>query len=205
MNNEAGKKEKLIRAAMELFAEYGYDKVSIRQLAAAAGVNSSMISYYFNGKSGLYEAVIKEFLQNFEGFIGTLRSNDIDPREGLKMYVQTISGVFYKYPPSFVKLVYREVLNPSEIFEKITVANFKKNVGELLKLIERGKQLGMFRKDLDNEKILLMLISVINFYFLCRPLHTRIIEQDEKFTSDYLQQVMSVFLQGIEVNGDEKA
>ena len=44
MNGEAGKREKLIRAAMELFAEDGYDKVSIRQIAAAAGVNSSMIS-----------------------------------------------------------------------------------------------------------------------------------------------------------------
>ena len=29
MNGEAGKREKLIRAAMELFAEDGYDKVSI--------------------------------------------------------------------------------------------------------------------------------------------------------------------------------
>ena len=75
MNNDAGKKERLIRAAMELFAEYGYDKVSIRQLAAAAGVNSSMISYYFNGKGGLYEAVIKELLQNFDGFVGSISSN----------------------------------------------------------------------------------------------------------------------------------
>ena len=65
MNGEAGKREKLIHAAMELFAEDGYDKVSIRQIAAAAGVNSSMISYYFNGKSGLYEAIVKELLQLF--------------------------------------------------------------------------------------------------------------------------------------------
>ena len=87
MNGEAGKREKLIRAAMELFAEDGYDKVSIRQIAAAAGVNSSMISYYFNGKSGLYEAIVKELLQNFDSFIGSVRAEEVEPREGLRLYV----------------------------------------------------------------------------------------------------------------------
>ena len=203
MNGEAGKREKLIRAAMELFADYGYDKVSIRQLAAAAGVNSSMISYYFGGKSGLYEAVIKELLQNFDGFVGSISSSVIDPREGLKLYVQTISRVFCKYPPSFVKLVYREILNPSEIFEKVVVARFKKTLGELLSLIERGKQQGIFRSSLENEKIMLVFISTINFYYLCRPLHSRIIEQDEAFTQSYLQQAVEVFMRGIEVAHDE--
>ena len=205
MNNDAGKKERLIRAAMELFAEYGYDKVSIRQLAAAAGVNSSMISYYFNGKGGLYEAVIKELLQNFDGFVGSISSNVIDPREGLKLYVKTISGLFCKYPPSFVKMVYREILNPSEIFEKVAVVRFKKTAGELLSLLERGKRQGIFRSDLENEKMLLMFISAINFYYLCRPLHTRIIEQGEAFTQSYLQQALDVFLRGIEVDCHEKA
>ena len=121
MNGEAGKREKLIRAAMELFAEDGYDKVSIRQIAAAAGVNSSMISYYFNGKNGLYEAIVKELLQNFDSFIGSVRAEEVEPREGLRLYVQTISRLYAKYPPSFVKLVYRELLNPSEIFEQVAV------------------------------------------------------------------------------------
>ena len=43
MKNETGKRENLIMSAIGLFAEYGYDKVSIRQIAADAGANSSMI------------------------------------------------------------------------------------------------------------------------------------------------------------------
>ena len=203
MNGEAGKREKLIRAAMELFAEDGYDKVSIRQIAAAAGVNSSMISYYFNGKSGLYEAVIKELLQNFDGFMGTLREEAIDPREGLKMYVKTISGMHYKYPPSFIKLVYRELVNPSEVFETVAIARFRNNFALLRSLFERGKQEGLFRKDLDSGKMLMMFISSISLYFLARPIYTKIIEQDDTFTQAYLEQAVEVFMCGIEVAHDE--
>ena len=57
---QIAKREKLIMSAIGLFAEYGYDKVSIRQIAADAGANSSMISYYFGSKQGLYEAILRE-------------------------------------------------------------------------------------------------------------------------------------------------
>lgn len=52
----------LIRAALSCFATYGYDATSIRQIAAAAGKNSSLISYYFGGKEGLYRAVFQHLL-----------------------------------------------------------------------------------------------------------------------------------------------
>ena len=68
MKNETGKREKLIMSAIGLFAEYGYDKVSIRQIAADAGANSSMISYYFGSKQGLYEAILRELINNFDEF-----------------------------------------------------------------------------------------------------------------------------------------
>ncbi len=199
MNNEEGRKEKLIRAGIELFAEYGYDKVSIRQIAAAAGVNSSMISYYFNGKGGLYEAIIKELLHNFDEFFADIETDKVDPREALKLYIRIISEIHRKYPPHFVKLIYREMLNPTEIFEKIAISRLRANAGILLKIVERGKEQGIFRSDLDKEKILLMFVSVINFYFLVMPLHSKIIEQDETFCSDYLTQVLDIFFNGIEV------
>lgn len=204
MNNEEGRKEKLIRAGIELFAEYGYDKVSIRQIAAAAGVNSSMISYYFNGKGGLYEAIIKELLHNFDEFFADIETDKVDPREALKLYIRIISEIHRKYPPHFVKLIYREMLNPTEIFEKIAISRLRANAGILLKIVEHGKKMGIFRSDLDKEKILLMFVSVINFYFLVMPLHSKIIEQDEAFCSDYLTQVLDIFFNGIEVKGHDE-
>ena len=49
--------EKLIAAAERLFAEHGYSGVSVRMIAAAAGVNWSLLGYYFRGKEGLLSEV----------------------------------------------------------------------------------------------------------------------------------------------------
>jgi AcrR family transcriptional regulator len=50
-------KERILRAAEKLFAEHGYDGVSVRQIAAAAGVQLALLSYHFKTKEGLYRAV----------------------------------------------------------------------------------------------------------------------------------------------------
>ena len=46
----------LIRAALRLFGEQGYDATSTREIAAAAGANVASISYHFGGKEGLRAA-----------------------------------------------------------------------------------------------------------------------------------------------------
>jgi len=50
-------KAKILNASIKLFAQYGYDGVGIRRIAKEAGVNSSMISYYFGNKENLYKTV----------------------------------------------------------------------------------------------------------------------------------------------------
>ena len=49
-------RNRLLAAALKLFAEKGFANTSTRQLAAAAGVNIAAISYYFGDKAGLYRA-----------------------------------------------------------------------------------------------------------------------------------------------------
>ncbi len=50
----------LLNAAKKLFAQKGLSGTSIRDIATEANLNSSMISYYFEGKEGLYKECLKE-------------------------------------------------------------------------------------------------------------------------------------------------
>lgn len=50
-------REKLMKSAEHLFAERGYDGVSVRDIANDAGVNSALVGYYFGGKEGLLAEV----------------------------------------------------------------------------------------------------------------------------------------------------
>jgi AcrR family transcriptional regulator len=49
---------RILLAAIEVFAEEGYEGASTRSLASHAGVNAPAIQYYFGSKEGLYRAVI---------------------------------------------------------------------------------------------------------------------------------------------------
>lgn len=55
--------QRLLLVALQLFAEKGFSETSIRDLAQAAKVNISAISYYFGDKKGLYNAAFTQTLQ----------------------------------------------------------------------------------------------------------------------------------------------
>jgi AcrR family transcriptional regulator len=57
--NAADTRERLLAAAERLFAEHGYSRVSVRAIAAAAGVNWSLVGYHFRGKDGLLSEVYR--------------------------------------------------------------------------------------------------------------------------------------------------
>jgi AcrR family transcriptional regulator len=49
---------RILLAAIEVFAEEGYEGASTRSLASHAGVNAPAIQYYYGSKEGLYRAAI---------------------------------------------------------------------------------------------------------------------------------------------------
>lgn len=58
---EIDTKEKLLAHAIEIFSLKGFDGTTVKDLAEAAGVNVSLISYHFGGKEALYNACINKF------------------------------------------------------------------------------------------------------------------------------------------------
>lgn len=80
-------RDALLEAALACFAKYGYDATSIRLVASMAGKNSSLISYYFKGKEGLYREVFRYLLAHFAAKVteGTALDADqapVDPEDG---------------------------------------------------------------------------------------------------------------------------
>ena len=50
-------KRRILDAAIDAFARKGYAGARVADIAAAAGVNQQLISYYFGGKAGLAKAI----------------------------------------------------------------------------------------------------------------------------------------------------
>ena len=58
-------RDALLRAALETFAERGYEAATLRAITARAGVDVSLVSHFFGGKQGLFdEAVLQQAQAN---------------------------------------------------------------------------------------------------------------------------------------------
>ena len=52
-------RQSIMKAAVQLFAEKGYQRASVRDIVAKARVNQAAINYHFKGKDGLYLELLK--------------------------------------------------------------------------------------------------------------------------------------------------
>ncbi|MFE2135773.1 TetR/AcrR family transcriptional regulator, partial [Streptomyces sp. NPDC059466] len=52
-------RERIISAAVGEFSAHGFSGARVTRIARAAGVNAQLISYHFDGKAGLYQAVLE--------------------------------------------------------------------------------------------------------------------------------------------------
>jgi AcrR family transcriptional regulator len=57
---EGEARERIRRAAYELFAEHGYHGTSVREIANRAGMSQGQITYHFGSKAALFRAVATE-------------------------------------------------------------------------------------------------------------------------------------------------
>jgi AcrR family transcriptional regulator len=78
-------REDILAAARGLFAERGYDKTTIRAIAAQAGVNPALVHHFFGTKDQVFAAVL-----DFPVDPAALRARLLDgPREGFGRRVLT--------------------------------------------------------------------------------------------------------------------
>ncbi|WP_029895624.1 TetR/AcrR family transcriptional regulator [Desulfohalovibrio reitneri] len=112
-------RERIIRAAGELFAERGYLGATAREVAAKAGVNPASINYHFDGKEGLYDAVLAEARQGFAPSLREVREAlpcDAPVWDRLEALVRYLVAELLSHDPSrwHFKLMVREMTFPSE-------------------------------------------------------------------------------------------
>ncbi|GGB93430.1 CerR family C-terminal domain-containing protein [Pseudoduganella buxea] len=111
-------REKLLLAAMKLFAEQGFARTSTREIALAAGANVSAISYYFGDKAGLYKAALTDFLPPPQNNIDMFDQPHFTLRQSLEGYYAQLLGPMLEGEEAELcsRLWLREILEPMGVW-----------------------------------------------------------------------------------------
>ncbi|WP_434033096.1 TetR/AcrR family transcriptional regulator [Cupriavidus sp. a3] len=140
---EASKRERVLDAAERLFAEGGFDGVSMRDIAAAAEVGLPLIVYHFETKRNLYRALFDRRKALFEARLAALREPLADGEDPVEHIVrafvepvmriqETEAGVAY------AKLVAREASDPRESERGIVADYFDPFAMEFVRAIRKA-------------------------------------------------------------------
>ncbi|MEM7297774.1 MAG: helix-turn-helix domain-containing protein [Bacteroidota bacterium] len=81
------KQEKILIAALELFAKEGFRSTSTSKVAKLAGVSEGLIFRHFGNKDGLLDAIIKMGEERAKELFADIVLEP-DPRELLKKYIE---------------------------------------------------------------------------------------------------------------------
>lgn len=73
-------KERILTAAVKLFAQKGFEGTSIREICKMANANICMISYYWGGKRELYQGIIDDLIDRQSEYSKTFIDFNLDPK-----------------------------------------------------------------------------------------------------------------------------
>ncbi|MFV1995257.1 MAG: TetR/AcrR family transcriptional regulator [Verrucomicrobiales bacterium] len=92
---DTGTADRILDAAEELFAARGFEKVSLRHLTRAAGVNLAAVNYHFGSKDALIDAVVERYVTpiNEERLV---RLTEAEQRHGRPVPLRPILEAFIR-------------------------------------------------------------------------------------------------------------
>jgi AcrR family transcriptional regulator len=121
LTNSEDTKARLIEAAGEVFAQYGFRASTVRQICKRAHANIGAVNYHFRDKKGLYAAVFEHTgqlaLSKYPPDLGI--SRNASPEAKLQAYIRSflLRLMADGFPAWHGKLIAQEIANPSGVLD----------------------------------------------------------------------------------------
>jgi len=134
-------RERLLRSAIEVFAESGYAGGTIRDICGRAKANLAAVHYYFGDKRGLYTAIFERVSTLFSERRARYLPAAAPPEARLRAYIQAaleeiLDGEGGPEHSAQLSAIYlAEMAHPTEVLDQIVAQHIKRNNDELLDIV----------------------------------------------------------------------
>ena len=134
-------RDRILKTAVKLFAEGGYEATSIRTLAAKAHVNQAAINYHFKTKDGLYREVLRDAIHALtEDQLSHAQETQAMPQErALGEFVrQQLRPLSARDDVTrYIHILNWEAVQPTEIYRKLVSEEAAPFLGFAVDLMRR--------------------------------------------------------------------
>lgn len=190
--------ERILAAAEKLFAQQGFDAVSMHAIAEAAGVCKANVFHHFTSKNDLYVAVLRNACRDSNQHLDDLGSEQLPLAERLAQFARVHLQTILQHE-QVTRLSLREMLNEDshqgqELAEKVYGEKFSRFVS----ILRAGQAGGALRQDIDPAVVATVLLGANLFFFEARDVLRHF--PDVSFTQQpdrYSSMLADILLHGI--------
>lgn len=155
------KRERILRAAVDVFAEHGYFTAKVSQIAKAAGVADGTIYLYFDGKEDLLITIFREHTRNYLQVLEQQMANVNRAEERLRIavrhHLETLGRDRSLAVVSQVEL--RHSLKFMSLLSQQEVADY---LGIIRKIVEHGQEQGVFRRNVHPQLVAKSIFGILD-------------------------------------------
>lgn len=182
------KKDSILKAAKELFNQYGYNKVTIAEIARKASVSQVSIYNFFQSKENLKQVLLKKLLNDsllgIKQIMGSQISLKIKFEKVISLKINFLKDLINHFFPKYIETNIHEEKAVEEINKKID--------SQIHDLVEDGKKEGFLDDSISTQAIATYL-EIIQYYFFNNP--SAIAEFDNN--PELTREIPSLFLNAL--------
>ncbi len=192
--------EKILNAAKEVFVSKGKDGTRMQEIADKAGINKSLLHYYYRNKEKLFGAVFQFAFKQFAPKIMSVFNDDGDLFVQIETFISRYIDMISKNP--FIPMF---ILNEVNKKDTSFVINVIKTIGinpdqyreRIYSEIEKGTI-----REIDPNQLIINIIAMCLFPFIGRPIIQIIVFEDsnedyEKFLKSRKKEVADFVINSI--------
>jgi len=185
------KRERILRAAVDVFARNGYFNAKVSEIAKAAGVADGTIYLYFDGKEDLLITIFREhtrsYLQSLEREMVNIRRADDRIRVAIRHHLETLGRDRSLAVVAQVEL--RHSLKFMSLLSQQEVADY---LNMIRKIVEQGQHDGVFRRNLHPQ-----LVAKSVFGILDEMVTSWILSEKEHNLAEQAEPIADLILNGL--------
>ncbi len=199
MKKDQDTEEKILLAARKVFMQKGKAGASMQDIADEAGINRTLLHYYFRSKDRLFESVFHDALQDLIRSFRDIFLAESPMEDKVEQFVDVYIDFLLVHPylPHF--FLHELTVNPGRLLELVESAVFTPSI--VVKQIT-GMMDEILVEQLDSRHFVMDMLGMVIFPFVAKPLVTylafegketqfRVFLQDRK---SHLKEVLQLLL-----------
>lgn len=183
-------KSNILNASEVLFAEKGFDGVSIDEIAKKADINKAMIYYYFSSKEGLFINILQKHIGKVDMLLSSI---DIKPSNDYRSVLRDMLVIAIDYIESnsnIVKILLSETLLETPK-TKMDIINFINPIWDKMESIMRENSFEFGDMSIIDKMLCISLI--INFVTIKERVAPDISDFAD-IKNEYIERLTDIFM-----------